>query len=62
MPLIKSPSDSARSENIREMIKSGHPANVAVAASYAKQREAQRHTHVERQTPMHEHEMHKYGR
>ena len=62
MPLIKSASDEARSENIAEMIKAGHEPKQAMAASYANQREAQRHTHHERQAPMHEHEHHKYGR
>ena len=62
MPLIKSSSDAARQENIKEMIHAGHPVNQAVAASYHNQREAQRHTHEERQAPMHEHEMRKYGR
>lgn len=62
MPLIKSASDAARSENIAEMIRAGHPRDQAIAASYHNQREAQRHTHEERQAPMHEHELHKYGR
>ena len=62
MPLIKSASDSARSTNIAEMIKSGHPPKQAEAAAYSNQREAQRHTHTERQAPMHEHERSKYGR
>jgi len=62
MPLIKSSSESARSENIREMINSGHPVNQAVAASYANQREAQRHSHKEREAPRHAHESYKYGK
>lgn len=62
MPLIKSASNEARSENIGEMIKSGHPPKQAEAAAYANQREAQRHTHQERETPRHEHELNKYGR
>lgn len=62
MPLIKSGSNSARQENIKEMIHSGHPVNQAVAASYHNQREAQRHDHHEREMPKHQHEMKKYGR
>jgi len=41
MPLIKSGSDKARSENIREMINSGHPAKQAEAAAYSNQRKYQ---------------------
>lgn len=62
MPLIKSPSNQARQENIKEMIHAGHPVNQAVAASYHNQREAERHTHDARQMERHEHESHKYGR
>lgn len=62
VPLIKSSSNEARSENIAEMVKSGHPVNQAVAAAYHNQREAQRHTHDERQAPLHDHERMKYGR
>lgn len=62
MPLIKSPSNKARQENIHEMIESGHPVKQAVAAAYHNQREAQRHSHKEREAPRHEHERHKYGR
>lgn len=62
MPLIKSASDEARSQNIAEMVNAGHPQDQAVAASYANQREAQRHTHVQREAPKHEQEMRKYGR
>jgi hypothetical protein len=62
MPLIKSASDSARSENIAEMIKSGHPKDQAIAAAYHNQRQAERHTHHERNDSRHEHEIHKYGR
>lgn len=54
MPLIKSASNQAREENIKEMISSGHPPNVAVAASYHNQRDVESHKH--------EHEMHRYGR
>lgn len=61
MPLIKSSSDAARSENIAEMIRSGHPAKQAEAAAYANQREAERHTHDERQVERYEHERNKYG-
>ena len=61
MPLIKSTSDEARQENIKEMIHSGHPIKQAVAAAYHNQREAQRHTHEERQAPLHEREKEKYG-
>jgi hypothetical protein len=52
MPLIKSASDEARSENIAEMIKAGHPPKQAEAAAYSNQREVERH----------EHEHAKYGR
>ena len=38
MPLKKSGSKKARAENIREMIKAGHPVKAALAASYANQR------------------------
>lgn len=62
MPLIKSASKEARQENIKEMIHAGHPVNQAVAASYANQREAQRHDHEQREAPKHEHELRKYGR
>jgi hypothetical protein len=62
MPLIKSASDEARSENIAEMIRAGHPAKQAEAAAYHNQREAQRASHTEREAPRHEHELHKYGR
>ncbi len=62
MPLIKSASKEARQENIKEMIASGHKPAQAVAASYANQREAQRHDHEERERPKHEHEVHKYGK
>jgi len=62
MPLIKSASDEARQKNIAEMIHAGHPIKQAVAASYSNQREAQRHTHHERQAPLHAHENMKYGK
>jgi ribosomal protein L12E/L44/L45/RPP1/RPP2 len=58
MPLIHSSSKSAREENIKEMIASGHPPAQAVAASYHNQREAEHSGHHERV----EHERKKYGR
>lgn len=58
MPLIKSSSDKARSENIGEMIKSGHPKDQAIAAAYSVQRKAKHNPHAEREA----HEKHKYGR
>jgi hypothetical protein len=50
MPLIKSSSDKARSENIAEMIKAGHDPKQAEAAAYRQQREAKgkKKTRVER--------------
>lgn len=39
MPLIRSTSNKARQENIREMIAAGHKPDQAVAASYRMQRE-----------------------
>lgn len=62
MPLIKSSSDEARQENIKEMIASGHPVKQAVAASYHNQREAERDTHHERNAERHKHERLKYGK
>jgi hypothetical protein len=61
MPLIKSASDEARSENIGELRHSGYPPKQAEAIAYSNQREAQRHDHHEREAPKHEHERHKYG-
>jgi len=61
MPLIKSSSDAARSQNIAEMVKSGHPQKQAIAAAYHNQREAERSTHDERQAERHAHERSKYG-
>ena len=40
MPLVKSSSNKARSENIRREIKSGAPVKKAVAIGYAVQRKA----------------------
>jgi hypothetical protein len=61
MPLIKSKSDAARQQNIETEIHAGKPIKQAVAIGYANQREAQRHSHEERQAPLHEHEREKYG-
>lgn len=41
MPLKKSKSKSAFKNNIREMVKSGHPVKQAVAAAYSVKRKAQ---------------------
>lgn len=62
MPLIKSTSDKARSENIAEMIKSGHDPKQAEAAAYSNQREAERHTHKSRNAEREQHDKHRYGR
>ena len=62
MPLIKSPTNEARQRNIQEMISSGHKPSQAVAAAYANQRDAERHTHDERQKERYEHENRKYGK
>lgn len=64
MPLVKSASNEARSENIKELMSSNpnRPLKQAIAIAYHNQREAQRHTHEEREAPRHEHEKHKYGR
>ena len=42
MPLKKSKTDKARSENIAELIKSGRPKDQAVAIAYDVQREAKK--------------------
>lgn len=62
MPLIQSTSDKSRQENIKTEIDAGRPVKQAVAIGYANQREAQRHTHSERQAPLVEHERNKYGK
>lgn len=62
MPLIKSSSNKARNENVKEMIDAGHPVNQAVAASYSNQREAERHDHESRNNVRREHDIHRYGR
>lgn len=62
MPLIKSASNSARETNIKEMIAAGHKPAQAVAASYHNQRQAERHTHEDRNKQRADHEEHRYGR
>jgi len=47
MPLIKSPSKKARSENIATEVKAGKPVKQAVAIGYAEQREV-RHKRLDR--------------
>lgn len=42
MPLMKGSSKEVISENIREMVKAGHPQKQAVAASYRMARKAKR--------------------
>lgn len=42
MPLVKSPSKKALSENIRREIKAGKPQKQAVAIAYSVQREARK--------------------
>ena len=42
MPLKRSPSQSAFKNNIKEMVKSGHPQKQSVAAAYREQREAKK--------------------
>jgi len=38
MPLKKSPSKAAFKQNIREMVRAGHPVKQAVAAAYREKR------------------------
>ncbi len=57
MPLIKSGSDEARQENIKNEIHAGKPIKQAVAIGYANQRE-----HEERHKERVEHERRKYGK
>lgn len=40
MPLKRGASDETRSENIREMIRAGHPRDQAAAAAYRQQRKS----------------------
>lgn len=40
MPLKKGASNKTRSENIREMVKTGRPTKQAAAAAYRQQRQA----------------------
>ena len=42
MPLKSGASKKTRDENIKELIKAGHPPKQAVAAAYDKQRESKR--------------------
>jgi hypothetical protein len=42
MPLKRGSSDATRSENIREMVRSGHDPRQAAAAAYRQQRESGR--------------------
>jgi len=42
MPLKKGSSTKTREENIREMIRAGHPPKQAVAAAYRKQRDSKK--------------------
>lgn len=61
MPLIKSDSKEAFSKNVSELMHSNYPQKQALAIAYSNQREAQRHTHQEREAPKHEQERFKYG-
>lgn len=61
MPLL--PGKENIGKNISELESTGkYPHKQAIAIAMNNAREAQRHTHDERQAPMHEHEHHKYGR
>lgn len=62
MPLVKSASKEAFSNNVSELMHSNYPQKQAVAIAYSNQREAQRHDHKEREAPKHGHERSKYGR
>jgi len=42
MPLKKGKSDKVRSDNIKEMVKSGYPVKQAAAAAYRQQRQSGR--------------------
>ena len=42
VPLIKSKSKKAFSENVREMVKAGHPVDQSVAAAYSVKRKAKK--------------------
>ena len=42
MPLMHGASKEVMSENIREMVKSGHPQKQAIAAAYAMQRKSKK--------------------
>lgn len=50
MPLKRGTSKKVFSENVREMMHSGHPQAQAVAAAYAQQRKARRHKAVSRRS------------
>lgn len=60
MPLIKSSSKQARQENIETEIHAGKPIKQAVAIGYSNQREAERHTHEERNHARDEHDRFRY--
>lgn len=62
MPLDKSGSKEAFSNNVAAERHAGKPEAQAVAIAYSTQRQAQRHSHDERQAPLHQREMEKYGR
>lgn len=42
MPLKRGTSDATRSQNVAEMVRSGHPVKQAVAAAYSQQRASKR--------------------